>query len=281
MKKYIKLVRVHHWIKNLLIAFPLIFSGGLKNAENIASCIWGILIFSFISSFIYVVNDIRDAEKDRNHPVKCRRPVASGEISERNAWIFAAVLLILAALTVMVSGNYRADELCLCAAYIILNAAYSFGLKRVPIADIAVLVSGFIIRVAYGAAVIDVSVSDWLYLTVISAAFFFALGKRRNECGNGLDTRGVLKYYTKNFLDKNMYVFLALLNVFYALWCRDSSSEKSLMLTVPLVILICMRYSMDIEGDSDGDPVEVLVHDKPLMILCAVYGAILLAILYL
>jgi hypothetical protein len=130
--------------------------------------------------------------------------------------------------------------------------------------------------------VCSIEVSGWLYLTVISVSFYFSLGKRRNELvrqGDG-QTRQVLKYYTKAFLDKNMYMFLGLANVFYALWAMENEN-KSVIWTVPLVLLICMRYSLDIEGDSDGDPVEVLVHDKVLIALCLVLGAAMMAILYL
>ena len=147
-------------------------------------------------------------------------------------------------------------------------------------ADIVILVSGFLIRVIYGGLIVNVEVSGWLYLTVMSAAFFFALGKRRNEIGVNDGTRDVLKFYSREFLDKNMYVFLALLNTFYALWCLDSVNKDRLIWTVPIVLIICMKYSMDIEGDSDGDPIEVLFHDKALLILCAFYAAVLLAIIY-
>ena len=154
--------------------------------------------------------------------------------------------------------------------------------------DVTILVAGFLIRILYGALVTEITISNWLYLTVIAVAFYFALGKRRNELkhlGDG-ETRQVLKAYPINFLDKNMGMCLTLANVFYALWSMDEKTmsfynNEYLIFTVPIVLLITMKYSLDIEGESDGDPVEVLLHDKVLLALCVIYLAIMFMILYL
>ena len=142
----------------------------------------------------------------------------------------------------------------------------------------------YVSKVDNGAVLTGTEVSEWQYLTVLSGAFYFSLGKRRNELQKKKDgdTRKVLKYYTRDFLDKNMYMCLALLNTFYALWCKDitNAGMKYAMWTVPIVILICMKYSLTVEGNSEGDPVEVLLHDKVLMALCVVYGIVMVAMLY-
>jgi len=152
---------------------------------------------------------------------------------------------------------------------------------------VTILVSGFLIRVVYGAVITGITISDWLYLTVIAVSFFFSLGKRRGELQKvgGSESRKVLDAYNVNFLDKNMYICLALANVFYALWSMDPDvtaayNGKRLVLTVPIVLLITMKYSLNIEGDSDGDPVEVLLKDKLLLLLCVVYAAVMMYILY-
>ena len=155
-------------------------------------------------------------------------------------------------------------------SYFILNLLYSFGLKNIPIVDIIILMSGFLIRILFGAVLADTFVSSWLYLTVMSGAFYFALGKRRNEIiktDSIGKTRKVLAAYTHNFLDKFMYVSLAMANIFYALWAKEYP-KKYMILTVPLVVIICMQYSLDVEGDSDGDPVEVVLCDRKLIIFC-------------
>ena len=172
------------------------------------------------------------------------------------------------------------------AVYLGMNVAYSLGLKNVPLVDIAILAAGFLIRILYGACLTQIVISNWLYLTVMAMALYFALGKRRNELKRlGGETRAVLKAYPVSFLDKNMSMCLTLANVFYALWSMDANTQQAyhsdfVIFTVPIVLLITLRYSMNVEGDSDGDPVEVLLHDKTLLLLCLVYAAAMFIILY-
>ncbi len=285
MKYYIKEMRPHHWIKNFLVFSALVCSGQLFSVSKAVSGIWGFAAFCFISSAVYFINDIRDAEKDRKNPKKCKRPIASGKISVRNGWIAAAVLFIAAAFCNYMVFDPAASILI--GIYFALNIGYSMGLKNIPLLDVSILVSGFIFRILYGAVITGIEISNWLYLTVIAAAFYFSLGKRRNELmrSPAENARPVLKFYTESFLDKNMYMCLALTNVFYALWSMDEKTieaynNRFLIWTVPLVLLICMKYSLDIEGDSDGDPVEVVIHDWVLSAMCIAYLGIMLAILY-
>ena len=238
-----------------------------------------------VSSVVYIINDIRDVEKDRRHPTKCKRPIAAGTVSIRNAWILAAVVALVAAACNLLTFHPMATALLV--LYLGLNLAYSFGLKNIPIVDVTILVAGFLIRILYGAYVTDIVISNWLYLTVIALAFYFSLGKRRNELKQfqGGETRKVLKAYPIAFLDKSMNMCLTLAIVFYSLWSMAESTVAAygqyLVFTVPIVLLIVMKYSLNIEGESDGDPVEVLVHDKVLLVLCAVYLAAMFLILYL
>ncbi len=277
MKYYIKEMRVHHYIKNLLIFAAAVFGGQMFVMENAIRGGWGFAAFCMISSVVYIMNDIGDVEKARQHPAKCRRPVAAGDITCRGAWTLAAVLFIASMICNFMI--FRVDSTLLLLVYFFLNLGYSFGWKEIPIVDVAVLVSGFLLRILYGAVITEIQISSWLYLTVITLAFYFALGKRRNELRRlkSGDTRKVLQFYTEGFLEKNMYMCLALANTFYALWSMDEVT----VWTVPVVLLICMRYSLDVEGDSDGDPVEVLVHDKYLILLCAGYLVIMFVLLYM
>ena len=144
-----------------------------------------------------------------------------------------------------------------------------------------ILALGFLIRLLYGASIINVEVSPWLYLTIMSFSFYLGLGKRRNEIIKiGKETRGVLKYYNEEFLDKNMYMCLSISIVFYALWTAFSDNYL-LIWTVPLFILILMKYSLNIEKDSLGDPVDVVLNDKILIGLILVYGILLFSLIYL
>jgi len=286
MKQYLKLMRVHHYIKNLLVFAALGCSGQLLRSDRLVSGIIAFIAFCMMSSFIYVVNDIRDREKDRKHPTKCRRPIAAGTVSVENARKLAGFLLAIA---LICNGLvYHPVSTLLLALYLILNMAYSFGLKNYPLVDISILVSGFLIRMVYGAVLTGITISNWLYLTVIALSFYFALGKRRNEQQSLRDgeTRQVLKAYPISFLDKSMGMCMTLANVFYALWSMDEKTRSLyhtdyLIFTVPIVLLITLKYSLNVERQGDGDPVEVLLHDKALLLLSGLYLAAMFLILYL
>ena len=286
MKHYIKLMRVHHYIKNFLVFAALICSGQLFQLDKLISGLTGFLAFCMVSSVVYIINDIRDKDKDRKHPTKCKRPIAAGTVSVKGACILAAVLLAIAIVCNCITFHIVSTSLL--ALYLVLNLAYSFGLKNIPIVDITILVSGFLIRILYGAVITQITISNWLYLTVIAISFYFALGKRRNELKHisSGETRQVLKAYPVSFLDKSMSMCLTLANTFYALWSMDEKTiatynSNYLIFTVPIVLLITMKYSMAVEGESDGDPVEVLLHDKILLTLCVLYVAVMFMILYL
>lgn len=285
MNRYLKLMRVHHYMKNLLVFAALVCSGQLFVPAKLCAGVLGFFAFCATSSAIYIINDIRDCEKDRRHPTKCRRPIASGTVSVRNAIILAVVLFILAAL--FIAPVFKLSAVLLLLLYIVLNLAYSFGIKNVPIADITVLAAGFVTRVIYGAQLTEIIISNWLYLAVFAMSFYLALGKRRGELiqvADG-DTRSVLKAYPLDFLNRNMTMCLTLGNVFYALWSMDQVTtafyhNRLLIFTVPIVLLITLKYSLTIEGASDGDPVEVLIHDRALLLLVLLYLAAMLGILY-
>lgn len=281
-----KLMRVHHYVKNFLVFAALACSGQLFHWEKLTAGIMAFVSFCLLASVVYIVNDIRDVEKDQRHPTKCKRPLAAGRVSVRSAWLLA--VLLLAGAMGCNAAIFDPISTLLLVLYLVLNLAYSFGLKNIPIVDITILISGFLIRILYGALVTEIIISNWLYMTVIALSFYFALGKRRNESlrVSGGSTRKVLKAYPISFLDKNMGMCLTLANVFYALWSMDEKTEAlyrsdHLIYTVPLVLLITLKYSLDIEGESDGDPVEVLLHDKVLLSLSALYAAVMFMILYL
>jgi len=287
MKYYIKLARPHHWIKNILVLLPLLCSGLLHEWQRLSHGLWAFLAFSMMASAIYCLNDVRDRERDRQSTVKCHRPIASGAVSVTGGLVFGSVLFLLALVFAYLAAETRWSCYLAIAAYFVLNLGYSMGLKKVPLVDIFILAAGFVLRMLFGGAVTGIEPSSWLCLTVMAVSFYLGLGKRRNERrGQKGDTRAVLKYYSESFLDRNMYLCLALAVMFYAMWTVDAATvarvgSDALVWTVPLVLLICMKYSLTIDGESDGDPVEVLLHDKVLLLLCLVLAAAVGAILYI
>lgn len=278
MKDYLKLIRVKHWVKNLLIFIPIICAG-LISKDNVISCIKAFFAFSFACSFVYIVNDLRDIEKDKLHPRKKNRPLPSGKIKKSTAIVIAIVMIILSIIiNYFINNTFLNNSLYFLLGYVLINMVYSMGLKNVAIVDIVILASGFVLRVYYGASIIAVDVSSWLFLTIMSASLFLGLGKRKKELIHNKDSRKVLKEYNEAFLDKFQYLSLALTIVFYSLWTIEESI-KYLYLTIPLLIIIFMKYTLNIEKNDEGDPTTILYQDKSLLVLCLIYGITMLLFL--
>ena len=259
MKAYLQLLRPKHCIKNLLVVLPLVFSGRLLDPFLLWKTVCAVLAFCVLASLVYIINDIRDVERDRQHPTKCRRPIASGAVPVSCAVaeevVLFGILIVLSQL-----GQFPLKSWLCMGTYFILNLGYSFGWKNVPILDIAILVSGFLLRMLLGTSVTGIAISGWLYLTVTSVSFYMGLGKRRGELRTvSKSARKVLQYYSDSFLTQNMQMCLTLTVVFYSLWSMDRG--ENLMWTVPLVICICLKYGLTVDGNSDGDPVEVIYQD--------------------
>ena len=289
MKNYIKLIRAKHWLKNGLIFLPIFFSLNLFNVNYLLTCALAFFVFCFISSIVYILNDMSDIEKDRLHPIKKLRPLASGEVSKKQAYIVMALLALI--ITIIMIFFFKTTKnifvILIPVIYLILNILYSKKLKNEPIIDVVILVSGFVLRVMYGGVVVNVEVSKFLYLMIIFGSFYLGFGKRRNEIlKNGDKGRKVLSLYNKEFLDKNMYVCLGLAIVSYTLWCVDPSTVERigndyLFWTIPLVMIILQLYSLNIEGNSHGDPIEVVLSDKKLIAVVIVYVIVMGGLLYL
>ena len=282
MKKYIKLLRIKHYFKNLLIFLPLFF-GKKVFTDSIFLSIAGFVAFCFCSSSIYIINDLCDIEKDRQHPKKCKRPIANGDVKIKTA-IVITVVLFVAAISIQYVATRNLVSLIYLLAYFVLNIGYSLYFKNIPIVDIVILASGFVIRVLFGGQIAGIKVSEWLFLTIMSASLFMGLGKRRNEIiqqkSKG-ETRPVLKYYNEDFLNKFMYLCLAIAICFYSLWAINFTNKRMIW-TVPIVIVLAMKYCLDIESDdSDGDPIEVIFKDKILILLSLLYGFTMCTIIYL
>jgi len=275
-----QLLRVHHWLKNGLVLLPLFFSGKLFCPQGILSGICGFLIFSLLSSAVYLFNDIQDLEKDRNHPEKRNRPLPAGIFPVSTAYVlfFSLTLLVIAA-DLAVSGKFITVLLLL--IYSGINIGYSKGLKNIPVIDFSILAFGFVLRVLYGGALFNVRISPWLFLCVLSTALFMGIGKRRNELrtmGKNGGTRIVLKLYSDGFLDKNMYLAAALSLVFYSLWSVSPDlGDNRMVYTVPPILLLFFRYSFLVESEnSSGDPANIFFSDRILQLLSAGFAMLML-----
>lgn len=274
MKDIFKLLRLQHWIKNGLLFLPVIFHGSLVVSDYLITFL-GWICFSLMSSAVYIINDIRDIEKDRKHERKKNRPLASGRVSIQKAAAIAVLLIVVSVLFNLLTAEEQMVSTLYLLLYLGINVLYSFGLKDKAIVDVVILATGFVIRVLYGGALTSTPASPILILTVMSFALYMGLGKRRNEKRKVKEnTREVLEYYTDEFLDKNMYMCLSLGIVFYSIWTL--SAGDYVVYTVAIVLIICMRYNLIIERESYGDPVEVLCSDKMLIGLVIVFVICLL-----
>lgn len=284
MKEYLKLMRVNHYLKNFLIFVPAFFAGVFFEITVLVKLILGFIALSFIASTVYIINDIKDVEKDRKHEIKKNRPIASGTISRISAILVAGILTVVSQIIVIfLKGSVFSSENLVLIAYLAINIAYRNGLKNKPILDVMILALGFVLRVILGSLISGCMISQWLCLTIMMFSLYMGLGKRRNEIRKvkNENTRNVLKYYTEDFLNGSMLMTKTLGLVFYALWSAFIVSNSAYMIwTVPLVMAILMKYELNIANDNFGDPVDVLLSDKSLIILVTAYLIIILIYIY-
>jgi len=301
----VRSARVAQWIKNVTVFAPIVFSGFLFVPGALPRVMWAFFLFCGLSSAIYFFNDLVDIKKDRLHPFKKKRPIASGELELVNA---IAVFLALAGAVLFFSYATGSFFFLVMAAYFALNVFYSLWWKRVPILDVFSIAAGFILRVYAGAFVINVHMDVWFLLTVVSASLFLAVGKRRSEMtlltGAGVDVqkhRSTLIHYTPALLDAYTTMFANTTWLTYALFSflhppfqaegkvlqiftllpRTLVWEKWLMTTVPVVIYGVMRYMLIIYEKNQGEsPHKVLISDKVLLSTVGLWGVMVIFLLY-
>lgn len=236
------------------------------------------LAFCLISSAIYVLNDISDVEKDRKHEVKKNRPIASGAISFSHAWLLL-IFLMVAGFGLGLWVNL--PSFILLFVYVLINIMYSKWLKTKAIIDCFCIAAGFLLRVLVGGTIVSDGVSDWMFLTVLALSLFMAFGKRRGElhCYADGETRDVLEVYEMSFLNGIVFMCAGLSMVFYSLW---SVSEKTdLIITVPVVLFIIMRYLLLVfSGREEADPTSLILSDKTLLVSCGICALIMIVMLY-
>ena len=266
-------LRPKQWHKNLFIFAPLIFSQNVFEWPLLQRSLLGFLAFCLLSGAVYIFNDLHDMEEDKRHPLKARRPLASGRLKKTHAWI--AFILTGAgslALSYALSSSFFAAAL----VYFVLQTAYSLGLKHIVILDLFIIAAGFLLRVVAGGLVIDVSLSPWILICIFLLALFLAMGKRRHELvllGDEAQAhRPILKEYSPLLLDQMISVVTASTVVAYCLYTiSDETVAKfgttNLIFTAPFVIYGIFRYLYLVHRKSQGGSPEALIlKDKPLFI---------------
>ncbi len=272
----IKLMRPKQWVKNIFVLAPLIFSGNILNIIAIQQSLIAMILFCIASSATYILNDYRDIESDRLHPEKSKkRPLASGEVSKLEGLILMTILYGI----VIISGFFYPDVILVILAYLGLNVAYSFYLKKQPVLDIFTIATGFVLRVYAGAVALQVPFSAWMFITTLSLSLYLAAIKRRQELHkNGDNSRDVLQHYTVELVDKyaEMSAISALL--FYSLFVVSEHPE--MVITIPFVIFGIYRYWFIVESCDGGEsPTDALLADYQLQLNIIIWVVLCIYIL--
>jgi 4-hydroxybenzoate polyprenyltransferase len=286
-KHLLKAMRLRQWTKNGFIFFGLIFDKQLFQSGPFVKTLEGFFLFCLISSSVYLFNDIADIEADRKHPEKKKRPLASGELPVNVATVSAAVLAVVS----LSLGYLLAPAFAgILAMYFVINLLYSRWLKHVPILDVLIVSSGFVLRVAAGVTLITVErFSPWLYMITVLFSLYIGLGKRRAEMNllaQGASAhRKVLDGYTIPLLDQYITIVSGMTIIAYSLYTFSAPNlpeSHSMMLTIPFVVYGIFRYLQLIQtGNAAGSPDEVALKDRPLQATVLLWGLAVIAVFYL
>lgn len=299
----LKTVRPRQWVKNFSLFAALVFSGLLFQQGAFVKVLGAFGVFVILSSATYIFNDLCDVEQDRKHPYKKMRPIASGDLPVSIA-VFVLIIALFGGLVWAYTLNYFL--LLSGIAYLILQVLYTGYFKKIPIMDLIIIASGYLIRVFAGAFVIGAHMDVWFLMTVIAASLFLAVGKRRGEMTllskyKEGQTRATLKRYTEQLLDIYTSMFATATWITYALFSfnhpkivpdgralefvsilpKTLISEKWMMITIPLVVYGVMRYLQLIYERNEGEsPERVILSDKPLLFTGATWLMLVIGVLY-
>lgn len=262
------LLRPRQWVKNGFVLLPLLFAGQYTSPSAVLQALSAAAMFCLASSAAYIVNDLRDIERDRRHPTKrLSRPLAAGIVRPAHAYALLALLYGL----LLASAAFLPEVFIVITVYLLINWGYSLGLKNVPVLDIFMIASGFVLRVKAGASALHVPMSAWMFVTTLCLALFMASIKRRKELsGSGAAGREVLGKYSPALIDRYAEMSATGALVFYSLFCMSEHAE--LVMTIPVVLFGLFRYWYVVEHSDAGEsPTDLLLSDLPLQFTIAVW----------
>lgn len=283
----IKTLRPAQWIKNLFIFAPLIFSLNIFNADQVMLSAAAFFLFCLVSGAVYILNDLLDREEDKLHPVKSRRPLASGQLSPSAA---LTAFFLIAAVSLGGAWLVNLPFFISVLVYLFIQIGYSFKFKDIVILDVFIIAFGFFIRVIAGGLAIRVYISPWLLICTLLLALFLSLSKRRHELTllekEASEHRPILKEYSPYLLDQMIGVVTASTVISYSLYTISEETitkfgTKNLIYTVPFVLYGIFRYLYLIHQKSEGGtPESLIIHDLPLLIDVILWISSAVAILY-
>jgi decaprenyl-phosphate phosphoribosyltransferase len=290
MKYYLQLLRPKDWAKNLFLIVPSFFAGQFFVPSRLPQILEGFIAFCFFASSIYIINDYRDIEDDRKHPVKCNRPLASGKVKKGIALYICLCLLVLGCILGWLADSHFLF-LFILGLYFVINLFYSFGLKNIAILDILILSSGFVLRVKGGAVISKVDTSEWLIIMTFLLSLFMAIAKRRDDLllkgATGTDMRKSAKGYNLEFLNTLLGLSSAIIIVAYINYTVSPITVMRLgtyrlYYSSLFVIAGLMRYlQITFVFKKSGSPTEILYKDFFIQITLALWVISIYVILYL
>ncbi len=279
-------MRVNQWVKNLFVFLPVFFSGKLFDVGLFIESFYGFLIFSFVASSIYIINDYVDIERDKKHPEKKNRPLASGKISKKNALVLFFVLVVFSSILIFLFGNKQVAILV--AIYFFMNLAYSFKLKQIAILDVMIIALGFLLRVFVGGYMTGILITDWTILLVFDLALILALGKRRGELIN-VDLEGItrksLDGYNLNFLNSALSITCTVAVICYMMFILSPETQSKfhhyIVYTFVFVFAAVLRYLQQtfvyLKTES---PTKLIFKDHFLQFLIIMWGISYILLIY-
>lgn len=282
---FIKEMRPKQYTKNIFVFVAPLFAGKLLQLDIASQAILAFIAFSCTASVVYIINDIVDRDKDRQHPTKCHRPIASGALSIPSALLGSLILLCIAG---YISYQLNTKLGGILIGYLIMNLAYSFKLKHIVIIDVLTIAIGFVLRAFAGVVATGVGATSWFILCIFMLSMYLALAKRRGELElikyNKGKSRKVLENYSINLIDQIMAVVSAIMLTSYALFAQSASSGTSnfedsigMLMTVPIVMYGVFRYMFLVHMRGLGEkPEEVLLHDKHILCTVILYILVIL-----
>jgi 4-hydroxybenzoate polyprenyltransferase len=280
LKEIVITMRPKQWYKNLIIFVSIVFSLNIANLDMWPIAIAAFLIFCMLSGGEYIINDIIDLDKDRKHPIKQKRPIASGKLKLAHALLFAIIFIVSG---IVISYFINFSFMILSISYILLILLYSLILKHLIIVDLLVISVGFVIRAIAGGVAIDVFISPWLIICTFLLALFLALGKRRHELillgDEGKNHRKILKDYSTAMLDQMMSISTATLIISYSMY-TFLADNYYMMLTIPFAIYGIFRYLVLVHLENFGGEAEMLFRDKGMLICMGLWSALVIGVLY-
>ncbi|REK07210.1 MAG: decaprenyl-phosphate phosphoribosyltransferase [Acidobacteria bacterium] len=287
MSPLLRTMRPGQWVKNFFVLAPLVFAESLLDPRLIARTAIAFVLFCALSSAVYLLNDLLDRERDRQHPLKRHRPLAAGTLQPATA---IAALLLLAGGALAAAAYLGRPTLVVAVAYLAINLAYSMGLKHVVILDAMAVSSGYLLRVLVGGYAAEVPVSTWLLLCTTFLALFLTFSKRRHELTllreRAAGQRQVLSEYSPEFLDQLINVVTASSLLSYALWAVSDETRlrfggSALLVTLPFVLFGIFRYLYLIyRTDEARNPTEAMLRDAPFVGNLLLWGLSVLLLLY-